>query len=76
MLGESPATQKAKIEEASKGANDLTGLVKRKKLPPTSIEKPVSQPVVALESNGKRKAEIEDVHEVDTSSKKARVDGE
>ena len=31
MLGESPQVQKAKIEEAAKGATDLTNLVKRKK---------------------------------------------
>lgn len=30
ILGETPASQKARIEEAAKGANDLSGLVKRK----------------------------------------------
>ena len=31
MLGESPAAQKARLEEASKDAKDLTNLVKRKR---------------------------------------------
>ena len=35
ILGESPAQQKARLEEASKNANDLSGLVKKKK-PATS----------------------------------------
>jgi len=31
LLGESPAQQKSRIEEATKSANDLTGMVRKKK---------------------------------------------
>ena len=31
ILGESPEAQKTRLEEAAKGANDLTNLVRRKK---------------------------------------------
>jgi len=34
LLGETPAAQKARIEEATKSANDLTGLIRHKKKAP------------------------------------------
>lgn len=73
MLGESPAAQKARIEEASKGANDLTGLVKKKK-PAAGTSAPSSE-TKTVQSNGKRKANF-DVQEEDAMmEKKARTKG-
>lgn len=68
ILGESDTAQKTRIEEASKGAKDLTGLVKRKK----ASTAPSPQPVAgeAPNMNGKRKAEFdEEVIEVGTVKK-------
>lgn len=71
MLGETPAAQKSRLEEASKEANDLTGLVKRKKASP--------QPRVdeAPKTNGKRKVEFdEETVEVGTGKKAKLEDGD
>ncbi|KAL3424392.1 histone H1-binding protein [Phlyctema vagabunda] len=66
-LGESPAEAKARIEEATKSANDLSGLVRRKK------EKAAEGDAPEITTNGgKRKAE-EDAEESD-STKKAKTD--
>jgi hypothetical protein len=51
-LGETPSEATARIEEAKKGANDLTGLIKRKKA--TAEE---STGTGTSNSNGKRKAD-------------------
>jgi HAT1-interacting factor 1 len=53
VLGESAEAQTARIEKATKGANDLTNLVKRKK-PPTT------KPAVndSASGNGKRKVDF------------------
>lgn len=61
-LGESSTEAQARIEEASKKATDLTGLVRKKK--------PKDEAAPA-ESNGKRKAE--DAPE-DESSKRAKTE--
>ncbi|UJO22096.1 NASP-related protein sim3 [Fulvia fulva] len=50
MLGESKADQAKRLQEATQNANDLTGMVKKKKPKPAAAE-----PVV--EGKGKRKAE-------------------
>ena len=50
MLGEGPAAFKARIEEASKGANDLSGLVKHKK------GKAAASTATESDNKGKRKA--------------------
>lgn len=63
-LGESPAEAQARIEEAKKGATDLTGLVRRKAKAPEAANG--SSGV----TNGKRKAE--DAEEPET--KKAKVE--
>lgn len=72
ILGESPAAQKARIEEAAKGANDLTGLV-RKKQPATS-KQPQANGAAAAEgaapTSTKRKAEDDGEGE---SGKKVKV---
>lgn len=74
MLGESPAAQTLRLDEASKGAKDLSDLVKRKKpiadMTPTAGEEDVSK------ANGKRKVEfVEEVVEVGTGKKARLSDG-
>lgn len=75
ILGESYNAQKTRIEEASKGAKDLTGLVKRKK----ASTAPSPQPVAgdAPKPNGKRKVDFdEEVIEVGTGKKTKLSDSE
>ncbi|KAF2195787.1 hypothetical protein K469DRAFT_734242 [Zopfia rhizophila CBS 207.26] len=54
LLGTDPATQKAKIEEATKSAKDVTGLVRTKK------KEKAPEPAASGNGSGKRKLEIED----------------
>jgi HAT1-interacting factor 1 len=63
LLGVDAATQKLKIAEATKSANDVTGLVKTKK-------KPKPEPAAAS-SSGKRKLEAEDA---DANGKRAKTE--
>jgi HAT1-interacting factor 1 len=71
-LGESPAEAQARIEEAKKGAKDLTGLVRRKAKAAETAEGSTNGTDSAA-TNGKRKAE--DLEEDDgESSKKAKVE--
>jgi HAT1-interacting factor 1 len=68
-LGESPAEAAARIEEAKKTANDLTGLIRRKKAKPNAA---TPEPTTSTNgTSGKRKAE-DAVEEND--SKKVKVD--
>jgi len=68
ILGESPAAQQARIEEATKGAHDLTNLVKRRK--PTSDGRQDVARNTAVNGSGKRKVEFtDDVEEVGTGKK-------
>jgi HAT1-interacting factor 1 len=70
-LGESPAEAAARIEEAKKTANDLTGLIRRKKAKPDAA---TPEPTASTNgTSGKRKAE--DVGE-ENDSKKVKVDEE
>lgn len=62
-IGETPEEAAARIEEAKKGANDLTGLVRRKVK--TETEEPIN-------GNGKRKAE--EGAEDGGDAKKAKVE--
>ena len=81
ILGESKETQKKILEDAARGATDLSGLVKRKK-PKTSVDgegtsasatpEPSAQPASSL--NGKRKVELAEVTEEIGTGKKARVE--
>ncbi|KAF2457472.1 hypothetical protein BDY21DRAFT_285475 [Lineolata rhizophorae] len=61
ILGESPAEQKARVEEATKGANDLTNLVRHKKKPAEAKADGAQSVTGAIENggsaNGKRKAD-------------------
>ncbi|OAL43927.1 hypothetical protein IQ07DRAFT_592727 [Pyrenochaeta sp. DS3sAY3a] len=56
LLGADAATQKAKIAEATKSANDVSGLVKTKKKP----KAPAPAPTTADSGSGKRKLEVDD----------------
>lgn len=68
ILGESAAAQKARVEEATKGAHDLTNLVKRKK--PVSEGRQDLDKASTTNGNGKRKVEFEgEVEEVGTAKK-------
>ena len=72
ILGESPEAQKARLEEASKGANDLTNLVKRKKSSNGATPEPPKE--LPSRSSAKRKvAFAEEIEEVGTG-KKARIE--
>ena len=65
-LGESPAEQAARIEEAKKTATDLTGLVRHKKKSAGATPEPSTNG-----TNGKRKAED---GEAGDNAKKAKVE--
>ena len=72
ILGETPAQQKVRIEEATKKANDLSGLVRHKKKPKAE---PSDTPV--LNGKGKIKADDDNVAEAngdESERKKSRVD--
>jgi HAT1-interacting factor 1 len=79
ILGESKAEQKKRLEEASIGAKDLTGLVKRKKTrSPAADEQPNTSNVAInghATTNGKRKAVdlAEEVEEIG-AAKKTKVE--
>ncbi|KAK4693953.1 HAT1-interacting factor 1, partial [Lecanoromycetidae sp. Uapishka_2] len=76
VLGESPEAQKKRIEEASKGANDLTGMVKKKKPAPTNEGSKAGETAV-MQTNGKRKVDFaEEVEEVGTGKKVKVTDGD
>jgi HAT1-interacting factor 1 len=76
ILGESKDEQKKRLEEASIGAKDLTGLVKRKKAksPAAEVELTSSSAPISghrATTNGKRKAEdvVEEGDGLETSKK-------
>ena len=74
ILGESPAAQKARLDEASEGAKDLTNLIKRKKPAEGEVSKASGSHVV--QSNAKRKISFTDeVDEVGTGKKAKISDG-
>ncbi|KAL8943306.1 MAG: hypothetical protein Q9216_001149 [Gyalolechia sp. 2 TL-2023] len=75
ILGEPPAAQREKLDEASKGAKDLSNLVKRKKPTPSVVPETVDD--ADVKSNGKRKVEfVEEVVEVGTGKKVRLSDGD
>ncbi|KAL8855630.1 MAG: hypothetical protein Q9178_007719 [Gyalolechia marmorata] len=74
ILGESPAAQNLRLDEASKGAKDLSNLVKRKK--PTADTTATIVDADVTKTNGKRKVEFaEEVVEVRTGKKARLSDG-
>lgn len=70
ILGESPEAQKTRLEEASKDANDLTNLVRRKK--PAHDDTGSGAKDVPVASSGKRKLEAVDESEDSSRGKKAK----
>jgi hypothetical protein len=73
-MGETPAQQKVRIEEVTKNARDLTGLVRHRKKPKTDGDSDAATSAVdsAAASNGKRKLEETEVE--DGTTKKVKVD--
>lgn len=71
ILGESPAAQKARLEEASKDAKDLTNLVKRRKPAGGEVSRASEPP--SIRSNGKRKVGFGDEVEEVGIGKKAKT---
>lgn len=74
MLGQSPAEQKAMLEEAKENANDLNGLVRKKK--PAGTKPPTTANGVAnsASSSGNGKRKLEDTDENELDGKKTRVE--
>ncbi|KAL7811035.1 hypothetical protein V8C44DRAFT_331682 [Trichoderma aethiopicum] len=68
-FGQSAADVQARVEEASKNAKDLTGLVRKKKA--TKVDDAEAE---AANGNGKRKADDDESTELET--KRAKVEGE
>lgn len=68
MLGESKAEQKKRIQEATEGANDLSRLVKRKKVKVEDGEKNV------VVGNGKRKVDEVEANGGDAGGKKVKFE--
>ncbi|KAI9805367.1 MAG: hypothetical protein M1833_005820 [Piccolia ochrophora] len=77
LLGESPVEQRTRLEEATKSANDLTGLVRRNKETTGDVKKrteTVHRAENGINGNGKRKADsLSDTRDANTG-KKARVE--
>lgn len=71
ILGETPGAQKARLEEASKDAKDLTNLVKRKKPVDNGSSKP--EKIAVPQPNGKRKVDSAEGVEEGAAGKRARV---
>lgn len=65
-FGQSAADVQARVEEASKNAKDLTGLVRKKKAKVDDAD--------AANGNGKRKADDDESTELET--KRTKVEGE
>ncbi|KAF2436064.1 hypothetical protein EJ08DRAFT_624550 [Tothia fuscella] len=70
MLGESPAQAKARVDEQSKNANDLSGLVRKKK---PEVEEGGAVGGASSAPNGKRK--LDDGEGEESDGKKARLEG-
>ncbi|KAL9603966.1 MAG: hypothetical protein Q9179_002028 [Wetmoreana sp. 5 TL-2023] len=74
ILGVSPAAQRERLEEAAKGATDLSNLVKRRK--------PVGNAILSTadaesaKTGGKRKVEFAETREVGTGKKAKLSDGD
>jgi HAT1-interacting factor 1 len=73
ILGESPEAQKERLDEAAKGANDLTNLVRRKK--PGHDDTGAWTNETSATSSGKRKLDAADESEDLSRGKKAKSEG-
>ena len=68
LLGETPAQKRTRLEEATKGANDLTGMVRHRKKEKVTVD------AVAVPAEGATsKRKLEDGGDA-AGGKKARVD--
>lgn len=74
MLGQSPAEQKAILEEAKENANDLTGLVRKKKPAGTAPSSTTKGDAKSTSSSGNGKRKLKEVGESVLDGKKARVE--
>ena len=78
VIGETPAETKARVEEATKTANDLTGLVRKKKTKDApAADAPTetaTESKTETNGNGKRKAEDDAPVEDEAAAKKAKTD--
>jgi len=72
ILGESAAQQKKRIEDATKGANDLTGMVRKKKIEPASSS--AAAPVAASVEGGQGKRKLDETTEAATNGKRAKIE--
>lgn len=72
MIGESPAQAKARLEDATKNANDLTGLVRKKK--PKAPQASNGSSASAGASNGKRKLDVDEVMGSEGDGKRAKTE--
>lgn len=78
ILGETPTAKNARLEEVSKGANDLTGtnFVKKKKPAPASEGSKTAEDKLP-QTNGKRKVDFsEETDEIGTGKKVKTTDGD
>lgn len=75
ILGESPADQGLRLEEASRGAKDLTSLVKRKR--PAGNESSRCAEETVNHTNGKRKIDVVgEVNEMGSGKKVRSCEGD
>lgn len=75
VLGETPEQTQARVAEATKGAVDLTSMVRKKAKPEGESAAGAAVPAAeSSASNGKRKAEDEPVETGGEAPKKARVE--
>lgn len=72
-LGETPAEQKTRIDEAAKKARDLTGLVRHRKKPKTEEAQAGAVDDGTAQTNGKRK--LDDTEDAEEEAKKIKIDG-
>jgi HAT1-interacting factor 1 len=72
MLGESPAQSKARIEEATKNANDISGLVKHKKKPKVEASNGAAGSGASAATNGKRR--LDETAEVEAEGKRPKLE--
>lgn len=73
ILGESAEAQKERLDEAAKGANDLTNLVRRKK--PGHEDTGAGTTETSATSSSKRKLDAADEPEDVSRGKKAKSEG-
>jgi len=78
LLGESPEAKKARVEQVTEGANDLTGLVRRKKEKGAGAGEVVAPATSATgtATNGKRKLDMVEEAEGEVEGKKFRTESE